>query len=66
MSYETLMVAKDGRVGSITLNRPDALNALNTKMVTELIEALTAFEKDEDTAKDNPKEQNLEILNGLF
>ncbi len=48
MSYETLTVAKEGRVGIITLNRPDALNALNTKMATELIDALTGFEKDEE------------------
>ncbi len=31
----------------INLNRPEALNALNTKMVTELIGALSDFEKDE-------------------
>ena len=47
MSYETLLVSKEGMVGVITLNRPEALNALNTKMVTELIEALSEFEKDE-------------------
>src|SRR5579863_3135953 len=35
-------------VGVITLNRPEAMNALNTKMVTELIQALGEFEKDED------------------
>ncbi len=48
MSYETLLVAKEGPLGVITLNRPDALNALNTKMVTELIDALSGFEKDDD------------------
>ena len=48
MTYETLLVEKEGMLGAITLNRPDALNALNTKMVTELIEALSVFEKDDD------------------
>ncbi len=47
VSYENLIVAKEGMVGSITLNRPDALNALNKKMVTELIEALAGYEKDD-------------------
>ncbi len=48
MKYETIAVAKDGRVGVITLNRPQAMNALSTTMVTELISALTEFEKDEE------------------
>ena len=46
MNYETLLSLKEGMVGVITLNRPAALNALNTNMVTELIEALSEFEKD--------------------
>ncbi len=48
MAYETVITSKEGHVGIVTLNRPDALNALNTKMVTELISALTDFEKDEE------------------
>ncbi len=47
MKYETLLVTREEPVGVITLNRPEALNALNTKMVNELIQALSAFEKDE-------------------
>jgi enoyl-CoA hydratase len=47
MSYETLLVSKEGPIGIIILNRPDALNALNAKMVTELIQALGELEKDE-------------------
>lgn len=35
-----------GRVGFITLNRPDALNALNTAMVDEIIAALQGFEQE--------------------
>lgn len=29
MTYETILVERDQRVGIITLNRPQALNALN-------------------------------------
>jgi len=46
MAYETLLVEIDGPVGVITLNRPEALNALNDKLVTELGQQLDLFEKD--------------------
>lgn len=48
MNYETVIVSKEGKVGVITLNRPQARNALSTRMVNELISALDAFEKDEE------------------
>jgi enoyl-CoA hydratase len=47
MAFETLKVSKEGMVGVVTLNRPEAMNALNAKMVTELVEALSEFEKDD-------------------
>jgi enoyl-CoA hydratase len=47
MNYETVIVSKEGMVGVITLNRPQALNALSTKMVGELISALDEFGKDD-------------------
>jgi len=47
VNYETLVVSKEGALGMIMLNRPEALNALNMKMVNELISALGDFEKDE-------------------
>ncbi len=47
MVYETLLVETDGAVGIITLNRPDALNALNAKLCGELVDALAAFEKND-------------------
>jgi enoyl-CoA hydratase len=46
MAYETLLVETDGPVGIITLNRPDALNALNRKLCEEVIKALAAFDAD--------------------
>jgi enoyl-CoA hydratase len=48
MTYETILVDTKGRVGLITLNRPNALNALNNALVTELNGALDAFEADAD------------------
>jgi enoyl-CoA hydratase len=44
MTYEAIIVEKRGRVGLITLNRPDALNALNETMMTELGRALGEFD----------------------
>ncbi len=40
MSYETILLDIKGRVGLITLNRPQALNALNAQIVSELNQAL--------------------------
>jgi enoyl-CoA hydratase len=48
MAYETLIVETDGKVGVITLNRPDALNALNTQLMNEMTSAVDAFEADEN------------------
>jgi len=47
MDYETVIVTREGMLGIITLNRPQAMNALSSKLVTELIAALTEFEKDD-------------------
>ncbi len=47
MAFETLQVSTQGRVGLITLNRPEALNALCAQLTSELDEALTAFEGDD-------------------
>ncbi len=46
MSFETIQVKTEGRVGIITLNRPDALNALNAQMTQELAQALAKFDAD--------------------
>ena len=46
MSYETILVEKRGAVTLITLNRPQALNALNGKVLDELIDAFAAYEAD--------------------
>ncbi|AYN94665.1 MULTISPECIES: enoyl-CoA hydratase [Pseudomonas] len=46
MSYETLVIEIQERVALITLNRPQALNALNTKLINELNQALDGLERD--------------------
>ncbi len=46
MAYETILAETRGRVGLITLNRPQALNALNSTLVGELNQALDGFEAD--------------------
>jgi enoyl-CoA hydratase len=46
MTYESIVVETRGRVGVIKLNRPQALNALNSKLVGELSAAIDAFEAD--------------------
>jgi enoyl-CoA hydratase len=48
MSYENIDVRTEaGKVGIITLNRPKALNALNDALMTELGQALKAFDADD-------------------
>ncbi len=41
MAYNTLIVEIEGHVALIQMNRPDALNALNTEMLGELAQAIT-------------------------
>lgn len=46
MAYETIIVETRGKVGLITLNRPKALNALNSQVLAELVAAVSAFGAD--------------------
>ena len=46
MVYETILVERRGRTVLVTLNRPQALNAINQRMAAELLEAGQAFERD--------------------
>ncbi|NIX75715.1 enoyl-CoA hydratase [Microvirga terricola] len=46
MAYETILVETRGKVGLITLNRPQALNALNSTLLGEVNRALDALEAD--------------------
>jgi enoyl-CoA hydratase len=46
VSYETLLVERDGPVTVVTLNRPQALNALNSQVLADLLHAFAAFDAD--------------------
>jgi enoyl-CoA hydratase len=45
-TYETILTAVEGRVAVITLNRPQALNALNVQIIKDINQALDGFDKD--------------------
>ncbi|HBD90469.1 MAG TPA: enoyl-CoA hydratase [Gemmobacter sp.] len=47
MAYETLIVEIEDYIALIRLNRPDALNALNSKLLSELSDALKAADADD-------------------
>lgn len=46
-TYENILVRQEGRVGIVQINRPKAMNALNSQTMAELIDALQAFDADE-------------------
>src|SRR3954467_6529048 len=45
--YETILVERRGAVTLVTLNRPQALNALNNEVLRELIEVFAAYDADD-------------------
>ena len=46
MSYETILVEQRGAVTLVTLNRPQALNALNSQVLTDLLVAFANYDAD--------------------
>jgi len=48
MAYQNIIVETRGKVGVVTLNRPQALNALSPSLMRELACALDAFEADDN------------------
>ena len=46
--YETILVETKNRVGWITLNRPKALNALNSAVLDDIVAALDALGRDDE------------------
>jgi len=47
MGYEAIIVKKEGKVATLVMNRPEALNFLDPIMAQEIGDALADFEKDE-------------------
>jgi enoyl-CoA hydratase len=48
MSYETLILEKNEGIAVLKINRPKALNALNTALLSELDDAVATIEKDDE------------------
>jgi len=46
MEYKNILVARDGFVATVQLNRPKVLNALNMELMTELVDCLEALDQD--------------------
>ena len=47
MSYEEILTEVQGRVGIITMNRPDKLNAMNARMDYEIRDQIADWNADE-------------------
>jgi enoyl-CoA hydratase len=47
ITYETILVEQSGAVTLITLNRPQALNALNSQTLADLVAAFAAYDADD-------------------
>src|SRR5262249_54932012 len=47
MSYEQILYDVDDSIATITLNRPDRLNAVTTRLIDELISAFDAADADD-------------------
>ncbi len=47
MSYQHILTETEDGVGIVTLNRPDKLNAMNRKLVSELHDAVARFDADD-------------------
>ena len=46
MTYSTIIVERDGAIGTITLNRPEVLNAMSLELCRELGEAVVKLDQD--------------------
>jgi enoyl-CoA hydratase/carnithine racemase len=48
MAFNTITLETRNRIGTLTLNRPEKLNAMNPALIVELGEALTQIERDDE------------------
>ena len=56
MNFNTVLYSLDGHVATITLNRPERLNAMTQEMLSEINSALDLAEKDDNVDKPIPAE----------
>jgi enoyl-CoA hydratase len=48
LSYQNILVSKEGPVATVQLNRPNVLNALSYELLAELVKAMEELDKDQD------------------
>ncbi len=48
MSYQNIIITKEPGYAIVQFNRPEVLNALNMKLMEELVDALETLDKDDD------------------
>ena len=48
LAYQNILVSKEGNVGIVQLNRPKVLNALNSELMVELVNALEELDKEQN------------------
>ena len=48
--FETILVEKTGRIATVTLNRPDSLNALNAQVMRDVVSAIEDIDRDSGIA----------------
>ena len=48
MAYETITLKKESHIATLTMNRPDKMNALTRKMLLEMVEAVADVAQDKD------------------
>jgi len=53
MNYEQILYSVDDRVLTLTLNRPEKLNAFTAQMLAEMLDALDRADADDDVARDH-------------
>jgi enoyl-CoA hydratase len=47
LSYQNILITKEGPIGIAQLNRPNVLNALNSETIVELVKAFEELDKDQ-------------------
>ncbi len=48
LAYQNILVSKEGNVGIVQLNRPKVLNALNSELMVELVNALEELDEEQN------------------
>ncbi len=48
MDFETVILKKEGHIATITMNRPETMNALNIQMLQEMVAAIDEIARNDD------------------